>query len=78
MGNTLPTDKAHSKPQFQFTFNKQMQKNIPQASAYVPQDDDLFTLVMTDPDAPSKTDQDVYKRQLLGLSLQRKILTKLD
>ncbi|EGA77717.1 Tfs1p [Saccharomyces cerevisiae Vin13] len=56
MGNTLPTEKAHSKPQFQFTFNKQMQKSVPQANAYVPQDDDLFTLVMTDPDAPSKTD----------------------
>ncbi|CAI4679814.1 CEI_1a_G0036060.mRNA.1.CDS.1 [Saccharomyces cerevisiae] len=56
MGNTLPTEKTHSKPQFQFTFNKQMQKSVPQANAYVPQDDDLFTLVMTDPDAPSKTD----------------------
>lgn len=56
MGNTLPTEKARSKPQFQFTFNKQMQKSVPQANAYVPQDDDLFTLVMTDPDAPSKTD----------------------
>ncbi|CAI4046645.1 hypothetical protein N7582_003862 [Saccharomyces uvarum] len=56
MGNTLSTDKTRSKPQFQFTFNKQMQKNTAQADAYVPQDDDLFTLVMTDPDAPSKTD----------------------
>ena len=56
MGNTLPTEKARSKPQFQFTFNKQMQKSVPQANAYVPQDDDLFTLVMTDPDVPSKTD----------------------
>ncbi|EJS42655.1 tfs1p [Saccharomyces arboricola H-6] len=56
MGNMLTTDKAHSRPQFQFTFNKQMQKNTAQADAFVPQADDLFTLVMTDPDAPSKTD----------------------
>ncbi|QLL31214.1 hypothetical protein HG536_0B00750 [Torulaspora globosa] len=50
MGNTLAVDKAQSKPSVQFNLN-------PERGAPRITDSDLFTLVVTDPDAPSRTDK---------------------
>ncbi|CCD26281.1 YbhB/YbcL family Raf kinase inhibitor-like protein NDAI_0H01070 [Naumovozyma dairenensis CBS 421] len=48
MGNTLSVEATASKPQVQFILNDSV-KDI--------NEDDHFTLVMTDPDAPSRTDK---------------------
>lgn len=50
MGNTLTVDKTQLKPVFQFNLN-------PEEGSPRINDKDLFTLVITDPDAPSRTDK---------------------
>lgn len=50
MGNTLPVEKTQLKPVIQFTLN-------PEEKSPKVHDKDLFTLVVTDPDAPSRTDK---------------------
>lgn len=50
MGNTLSIEKAQVKPSVQFSLN-------PEEGGPKLQDKDLFTLVVTDPDAPSRTDK---------------------
>ncbi|CUS24298.1 LAQU0S15e01376g1_1 [Lachancea quebecensis] len=49
MGNTLTVEETQSKPKFHFTLDPKSEFKI--------KDADLFTLVMTDPDAPSRTDK---------------------
>lgn len=49
MGNTLTVEETQSKPKFHFTLDPKSEFKI--------RDADLFTLVMTDPDAPSRTDK---------------------
>jgi len=59
LGNTLKIEDTQSKPQLQFTFNYTNQSSK-EASSKISdhiQDTDLFTLVLTDPDAPSRTDK---------------------
>ncbi|SCW03043.1 LAFE_0G01684g1_1 [Lachancea fermentati] len=48
MGNTLTIDETQAKPKVHFTLDPQSQFEI--------RDSDLFTLVITDPDAPSRSD----------------------
>lgn len=50
MGNTLSVEKTQLKPTVQFNLN-------PEQGAPRIHDGDLFTLVVTDPDAPSRTDK---------------------
>ncbi|QLQ78726.1 hypothetical protein HG537_0B00750 [Torulaspora globosa] len=50
MGNTLTVAKTQSKPSVQFNLNPE--RDAPRIT-----DNDLFTLVMTDPDAPSRGDK---------------------
>lgn len=50
MGNTLSVDRTQLKPVVQFSLN-------PEEGSPRIKDRDLFTLVMTDPDAPSRTDK---------------------
>lgn len=47
MGNTLKVDETQQLPKFQFTNNSNLKFN----------NNDKFTIVLTDPDAPSKTDK---------------------
>lgn len=50
LGNTLPVSETQHQPQFQFLANVNKDETTITES-------DLFTLVLTDPDAPSKTDK---------------------
>ncbi|SCV03003.1 LANO_0G01552g1_1 [Lachancea nothofagi CBS 11611] len=49
MGNTLNVEEAQLKPKVHFTLDPKSEFKI--------KDSDLFTLVITDPDAPSRTDK---------------------
>lgn len=49
MGNTISVEDAQSKPKVHFTLDPKSESKI--------SDSDLFTLVITDPDAPSRTDK---------------------
>ncbi|SCU99031.1 LAME_0G01552g1_1 [Lachancea meyersii CBS 8951] len=49
MGNSLTVDETQSKPKVHFTLDPKSEFKI--------KDSDLFTLVITDPDAPSRTDK---------------------
>ncbi|CCH58314.1 hypothetical protein TBLA_0A05210 [Henningerozyma blattae CBS 6284] len=51
MGNTLDIEETKLRPQLQFVADPK-ESGIPKIN-----DSDLFTLVMTDPDAPSRTDK---------------------
>lgn len=54
MGNTIKLEKTQSQPQLQFVIDPRLSD---EAGAPKITDADLFTLVMTDPDAPSRTDK---------------------
>jgi phosphatidylethanolamine-binding protein (PEBP) family uncharacterized protein len=51
LGNTLTVEETQIKPHFQFL------ANINNDGEQVVKESDLFTLVLTDPDAPSRTDK---------------------
>lgn len=56
MGNTLKVSDTKEKPTFQLTLNTPSSSSSESTEIKV-NEADLFTLVMTDPDAPSRTDK---------------------
>lgn len=54
LGNTLKVEDTQIKPQIQFTFNSPTKES--NIKSHI-KDTDLFTLVLTDPDAPSRSDK---------------------
>lgn len=59
LGNTLKVSETQVKPKFQFTFNSPTSSSKDTSVKIQDQikDTDLFTLILTDPDAPSRTDK---------------------
>ncbi len=57
MGNTLKVGETQTKPKFQFTFNSPSSSDTSAKIQDQIKDTDLFTLVLTDPDAPSRSDK---------------------
>ncbi|CCH45301.1 Carboxypeptidase Y inhibitor [Wickerhamomyces ciferrii] len=55
LGNTLGIEDTQTTPKFQFTFNPTNKDSSSTLEEI--KDTDLFTLILTDPDAPSRTDK---------------------